>query len=75
MLRSGRVMSLTFLIYPCEEDPRRFVAHCLEMDVLAVGDTRPKAILLLKELTSSMGAPTRPSQVRKEESSIPIVKT
>jgi len=54
MVRPGRVMSLTFLIYPCEEDPRRFVAHCLEMDVLALGDTKPKAILLLKELIEDL---------------------
>jgi len=41
---------LTFLIYPCKESPGRVVAHCLEMDIVAVEDTKPKAILLLKEL-------------------------
>ena len=47
---NGGVLDLTVLIYPCRENPGRFVAHCLEMDVLAVEDTKPKAILLLKEL-------------------------
>ncbi len=49
-----RVAPLTFLLYPCEEKPGRFVAHCLELDVLAVEDTKPKAILLLKELISDL---------------------
>lgn len=46
--------SLTFLLYPCEENPGRFVAHCLEFDVVAVEDTKPKAILLLKELVADL---------------------
>ena len=44
------VVGLTFLLYRCEEDPGKFVAHCLELDVVAVEDTKPKAIDLLKEL-------------------------
>jgi hypothetical protein len=47
--RSG-VIGLTFLLYRCPEDPQKFVAHCLEFDVLAIEDTKPKAIDLLKEL-------------------------
>jgi len=46
--------TLTFLVYPCEESAGRFVAHCLEMDVLAVEDSKPKAILLLKELIADL---------------------
>lgn len=49
-----RVAPLTFLLYPCEENPGRYVAHCLELDVVAVEDTKPKAILLLKELISDL---------------------
>ena len=45
---------LTFLLYPSEEDPKRFVAHCLELDVVAVEDTKSKAILLLKELIEDL---------------------
>jgi len=48
------VAGLNFLIYPCEERPGRFMAHCLELDVVAVGDTKPKAILLLKELIADL---------------------
>jgi hypothetical protein len=47
--RSG-VIGLTFLLYRCPEDPQKFVAHCLEFDVLAIEDTKPGAIDLLKEL-------------------------
>jgi len=46
--------SLTFLLYPCEEKPGRFVAHCLEFDVVAVGDGPPEAALLLKELVNDL---------------------
>ncbi len=46
--------SLTFLLYPCEENPGRFVAHCLEFDIVAVEDTKPKALLLLKELVDDL---------------------
>ena len=48
------VVHLTFLLYPCDEDPRRVVAHCLELDVVAVEGTKPKAILLLKELIEDL---------------------
>ena len=43
-------LNLTFLLYPSEDSPGRFVAHCLQLDVVAVEDTKEKAILLLKEL-------------------------
>ena len=46
--------TLTFLLYPSEDEPRKCVAHCLELDVLAVARTRPKAILLLKELITDL---------------------
>lgn len=46
--------SLTFLVYRCEENPGRFVAHCLEFDVVAVEDTIPGALLLLKELVDDL---------------------
>jgi len=49
-------VSLTFLLYPSEEEPRKYVAHCLELDVVAVAKTRPKAILLLKELITDLFA-------------------
>ena len=49
-----QVLSLTFLLYSCEESPGRVVAHCLELDVVAVEDTKPGAILLLKELIDEM---------------------
>ena len=48
------VVHLTFLLYPCDEDPGRVVAHCLELDVVAVEATKPKAILLLKELIEDL---------------------
>lgn len=48
------VLCLTFLIYPSEDKPRRFVAHCLELDVVAVESNRPRAILLLKELITEL---------------------
>lgn len=45
---------LTFLLYPSEDDPDRVVAHCLEFDVVAVEDTKVRAILLLKELIEDL---------------------
>lgn len=45
---------LTFLIYPCEEDPSKSVAHCLETDVVAVGNTKAEAVELLKELIEDL---------------------
>jgi predicted RNase H-like HicB family nuclease len=50
----AKVLGLTFLMYPCEEAPEKFVAHCLELDVVAVGDTKPAAIDLLKELIEDL---------------------
>ena len=50
----ANVVPLTFLLYPCEEKPGRFVAHCLELDVVAVERNRPRAILLLKELIEDL---------------------
>jgi len=47
-------IALTFLLYPCEENPSRVVAHCLEFDVVAVEDTHEAAILLLKELVEDL---------------------
>jgi len=52
--KKSSCIGLTFLLYPCEEDTRRFVAHCLELDVVAVEDTKPKAIELLKELIEDL---------------------
>ena len=52
--RRKPVLCLTFLLYPCEEAPRRWVAHCLELDVVAVGSNRPRAITLLKELITEL---------------------
>jgi predicted RNase H-like HicB family nuclease len=46
----SKTISLNFLLYPCEECSGKFVAHCLEMDIVAVGDTKDQAISLLKEL-------------------------
>lgn len=51
-----KVVKLTFLLYPCEEDGRKFVAHCLELDVVAVKETRPQAIDLLKQLIEDLMA-------------------
>jgi len=48
------VIPLTFLIYPCRDTIGRYVAHCLEMDVVGVEDTIPKAIELLKELIEEL---------------------
>jgi hypothetical protein len=48
------VVQLTFLLYKCPEDKSQFVAHCLEMDVVAVEETKPKAIDLLKELIEDL---------------------
>ena len=44
------VFGLTVLIYRDEDCPGQFVAHCLEFDIVAVGSTRPRALVLLKEL-------------------------
>ncbi len=52
--REREVISLTFLLYPCEDDPQRRVAHCLELDVVAVEHTMPKAIELLKQLIEDL---------------------
>lgn len=46
--------NLNFLMYPCEEDPSKTVAHCLQMDVVAVGANKPEAIRLLKELLEDL---------------------
>lgn len=54
--RESGALTLSFLLYPCEDDPKRFVAHCLELDVVAVEHTKPKAILLLKELITELFA-------------------
>ena len=51
---SDGLLSLTFLIYPCKEKQGRYVAHCLELDVVAVEDTKPKVVELLKELISDL---------------------
>ena len=48
--RHSGVIGLTFLLYRCPEAPQKFVAHCLEFDVIAIEDTKPRAIDLLKEL-------------------------
>lgn len=53
-MANGRMISLNFLIYRCEESPDKFVAHCLETDVVAVGHTKPEAIDLLKELLGDL---------------------
>ncbi len=44
------VLSLVFLIYLDEDNPGDYVAHCLELDIVATGNTPAKAIELLKEL-------------------------
>jgi len=44
---------LSFLIYPCEEG-KRYVAHCLETDTVAVGDTKAGAVRLLKDLLADL---------------------
>jgi len=41
---------LTFLVYPDADIPGDFVAHCLNLDIVATGDTQGSAIDLLKEL-------------------------
>ena len=41
-------------MYPCEEDASKTVAHCLQLDVVAVGENTPEAILLLKELIEDL---------------------
>ena len=46
--------TFTFLIYPCESNPGKYVAHCLELDVLAVQANRPRAVELLKELIEDL---------------------
>ena len=45
---------LQFLIYRDEDDPEQWVAHCLELDVVAVESTQDKAIRLLKELIEDL---------------------
>ncbi len=51
MARGGNgALSLHFLLYPSEDNPGRVVAHCLELDIVAVESTNRKALLLLKEL-------------------------
>jgi len=46
--------TLTFLIYPCESTPGKYVAHCLELDLVAVESNRPRAVELLKELVEDL---------------------
>ena len=46
--------AFTFLIYPSDIEAGKFVAHCLELDVLAVENTKPKAVCLLKELIEDL---------------------
>ena len=46
--------AFTFLIYRSKIEPDKFVAHCLELDVLAVESTKPKAVSLLKELIEDL---------------------
>lgn len=50
MRSQPKVFNLTFLMYRHPDAGGHFVAHCLEMDVVAVGSNRPRAISLLKEL-------------------------
>ncbi len=52
--RRAATVSLTFLLYPCEESPKKCVAHCLELDVVAVERSKPRAIELLKELIEDL---------------------
>jgi hypothetical protein len=47
---SNGALSLSFLVYPSEDNPERFVAHCLQLDIVAVESTISEALLLLKEL-------------------------
>ena len=56
MARSSRKhrFIFTFLIYPCESAPGKYVAHCLELDVVAVESNRPRAVELLKELIEDL---------------------
>ena len=44
------VSGLTAPIYRDDGCPGQFVAHCLEFDIVAVASTRPRALVLLKEL-------------------------
>jgi len=46
--------SFTFLIYPSDIHQGKFVAHCLELDVVAVESNRPRAIALLKQLIEDL---------------------
>lgn len=46
--------TFTFLIYPCESTVGKFVAHCLELDLVAVESNRPRAVELLKELIEDL---------------------
>ena len=52
--KTGYSFTFTFLLYPSEQEQGKHVAHCLELDVVAVATTRPKAILLLKELITEL---------------------
>jgi len=54
MARKKSGLKLTFLIYPSEDSPGKYVAHCLELDVVAVGRAEPEAITLLKELITEL---------------------
>ncbi len=47
-------MRLNILLYPCEEDSNKWVAHCMKLDVLAVERDIPGAILLLDELVNDL---------------------
>jgi len=47
-------ITLTFLMYPSEANQNRVVAHCLELDIVAVEDSLPKVIILLKELVKEV---------------------
>ena len=47
-------LKLNFLIYPSEDAPGDYVAHCLEMDVVAVEHSRADAVALLKEFIEDL---------------------
>ncbi|MFC1586856.1 hypothetical protein ACFL54_00960 [Planctomycetota bacterium] len=42
--------NLTFLFYPDDEGSGKLVGHCLEMDIVALGDSIQECCKLLKEL-------------------------
>ncbi len=46
--------TFTFLIYPSDSAPGKYVAHCLELDLVAVESNRPRAIELGKELIEDL---------------------